>query len=431
VGLLGWLFYLNWKLTLITLGAAPFIAWVTRSVAARLRQMSRAQQGGMAVMTETLQEAISCQKVLKVFGGEEQESRRFQKVNSAMRGYAMRTAVAAAAGTPLTHFFVTLAIVVVLYIALLQSSQGETTVGGFVSFLTAMLMILAPLRGLAGVNVPMQRGLAAAESVFFLLDSPPEPESGKMVIGRAEGKVSFDNVGFSYPGSEKKALTNINLVVEVGETVALVGPSGGGKTTLVSLLPSFHRPSEGEIKIDDVNIGNLALRSLRSQIAIVSQETLLFNDTVTANIAYGVSYDASEEQIREAAIAANAIGFINELPEGFETIIGEGGSRLSGGQRQRLAIARAILKNAPILILDEATSALDNESERMVQEALSRLMKNRTTFVIAHRLGTVQNADRIVVLEDGKIVESGRHDDLLSLGGVYARLCSLPSVLSD
>lgn len=422
VGLLGWMFYLNWKLTLITLTISPFVAWVTNVIGKRIRSMSRASQSGMGTMTQALQEAIACQKVLKVFGGEAQESRRFSRVNDAMRGYAMRTAVAAAAGTPVLHVLVSFAIAAVVYTALLQSVQGETTVGSFVSFITAMLMILAPLRALAGVNLPLQKGLAAAESVFYLLDTPLEQDPGRVVVDRVQGRIEFQSVNFRYPGSERDALADINLSIEPGQTIALVGGSGGGKTTVASLLPRFHAPSSGRILIDGIDIQDMTLASLRAQIAIVSQDTLLFNDTVAANIAYGTTAGASREAIEAAAAAANALDFINALPEGFDTLIGENGNRLSGGQRQRLAIARAILKDAPILILDEATSALDNQSERLVQHALENLMVNRTTLVIAHRLSTIERADRIFVMSQGCIVEAGSHTELLSKETYYARL---------
>ena len=421
-GLLAWLLYLNWQLTLVTLTVAPFIAWVTKKVGVRLRNMSRASQEGMGLMTQTLQEGIHCQKVLKVFGGQEQESRRFAAVNEEMRGYALRTAVAAAAGSPLVHFFVSIALAAVIYTALLQAGHGETTVGSFVSFITCMLMLLAPLRGLAGVNLPLQRGLAAAESVFQLLDTPVERETGSRQLERASGRIEFVDVGFAYPGAERPALAEVQLDIAPGQTVALVGPSGGGKSTLAALLPRFHAPDQGEIRIDGIALADLELTSLRRQIAIVSQETLLFNDSVRANIAYGASVDATDAQIEAAAKAANALDFIRALPEGFDTVIGENGGRLSGGQRQRLAIARAILKDAPILILDEATSALDTESERHVQAALDELMKGRSTLVIAHRLSTVERADRIVTLANGHVQEEGAHAELLARDGLYARL---------
>jgi subfamily B ATP-binding cassette protein MsbA len=431
VGLFGWLLYLNWQLTFVTLIVVPVIAVFTQVVGKRLRKMSRASQQGMATMTETLQEAIACQKVIKVFGGAGQELKRFAHVNNALRGFAMRQGIAAAATTPAVHLAASFAVAIVIYIALMQSQQGQTTVGSFVSFITAMLMLLAPLKHLANVNAPLQRGLAAAESIFKALDEVPETDNGNVVLQRAVGRIALQNLSFRYAQAERDALENIDLLIEPGQTVALVGPSGGGKTTLASLIPRFYNPSGGRILIDGHDSQQLTLASLRAQIALVSQDVVLFNDTVAANIAYGSAHDASPVAIEQAAVAAHALDFIRALPEGFDTVIGENGARLSGGQRQRIAIARAILNDAPILILDEATSALDNESERQVQQALEALMQGRTTLVIAHRLSTVERADRIVVMQHGRIAESGTHRELLAHDGIYAQLYKLQFVESE
>jgi ATP-binding cassette, subfamily B, bacterial MsbA len=423
IGLFGWLFWMNWKLTLALVAVVPFLALITLKSSKRMRAVSKSNLLSAREMTASVEEVISGNRVIKVYGGEAYEKKRFDTINAKYRSQAMRYAVASALQGPLGQIIAALGVAVIITLALSQARSGLLTVGDFVSFITAMFLMFAPLKSLMQVNAKIQKGLAAAEGVFELMDEQTEKDAGSREIARAHGEIVFEQVAIQYPTRDVPALNGFSLHVVAGKTYALVGPSGSGKTTVVNLLPRLYEIDSGKIMIDGIDIRDLRLSSLREQIALVSQDVVLFNDTIARNIAYGRE-DLSDAQIQKAAEAADLTSFIDSLPQGLETVVGDRGVRVSGGQRQRIAIARAILKDAPILILDEATSALDTRSEANVQQAIERLRQGRTTIVIAHRLSTVVNADKIVVLDRGRIVQAGTHEALVREPGLYQSLYS-------
>jgi len=422
LGLVGWLVYLNWKLTLVALLLIPVMTIVVSVYSRRMRRLSRQSLLYTGELTRVVEEAVHGYKVIKIFGGYRAQAERFSRTVDKLRGFAMRMTIAGSATVPITQLSAAIAVAIVVTIALVQSMNDQTTVGGFVSFVTAMLMLLAPLKHLADVNAELQRGLAAAESVFALLDLQEEADVGTVSIGRARGRLVFENVSYRYPTSAHEALREIDLDIRAGEVVALVGASGAGKSTLLNLLPRFIDPTRGRILLDGVALPELRLADLRRQYALVSQEVVLFNDTVRANVALGREDAVDDATIWAALEAARLDAVVRALPDGLDASVGERGTRLSGGQRQRLALARAIVKDAPILLLDEATSALDSATEREVQIALEHTMRGRTTLVIAHRLSTIERADRILVFDHGRIVEQGTHAELLEADSLYARL---------
>lgn len=385
----------------------------------RLRRLNREHQALTNELSYIVEETVGGYKVVKVHNGEQYEMDRFGAMSRRLRGYQMRMVVSGGLAQPITQFLASIALAIVITIAVVQASHDQTTVGGFVAFVTSMLLVISPLKHLIDVNQPLQRGMTAAELIFGLIDEPAEPAGGGKPLERARGEIEFRSVAFDY-GNGRPILDSVTFSAAPGEMIALAGPSGSGKTTLVNLLPRFFDPSGGEILVDGVPLPEYDVHALRSQIAMVSQDVTLFNDSVANNVAYGETADPV--RVEEALRAANLWDTIAALPEGIATLVGDNGMKLSGGQRQRLAIARAIYKDAPILILDEATSALDSESERHVQAALETLMKGRTTLVIAHRLSTIERADRILVMEAGRIVERGSHQQLLEQRGLYAHL---------
>ncbi len=422
VGLLGWMLYLSAPLVLVFAIIGPIVMLTVRFASKRFRMLSRRVQASMGNVSSAANEAVQGQRVIKIFRGETYENRHFQKVNEYNRRQNLKHDATKIINVSVVEFLVALAIAVIVYITTLPGMLENITAGTFMSFIAAMSLLVRPVKRLTTVNATLQKGIAASQAVFALLDEPPERDTGTHRLERVRGEVEFRNVTFAYREGQPPVLRNVSFHVPAGKMVALVGRSGSGKSTLVSLLPRFYDPDSGVILMDGQDIRECTLASVRDQIALVSQNVTLFNDTVARNIAYARMDEVSETEILAAAEAAHVMEFVRQLPQGLDTPIGENGTLLSGGQRQRLAIARAFLKDAPILILDEATSALDSETERHIQKALEKLMENRTTLVIAHRLSTIERADTIIVMDAGTIVEKGTHAELLARGGHYARL---------
>jgi subfamily B ATP-binding cassette protein MsbA len=421
IGLLAWLLWLNWQLTLVVFAMLPILAFLTLEFSKRLRSVSRQYLDAISDLTVSVEETVVGNRVIKIFDGIEHEKERFGGINRHFRAQAMRIAVASALQTPISQLIAAIGVATVLSIALIQSRAGQTSVGDFVSFLTAMLMMFSPIKNLSNINPQIQRGLAAAEGVFGLLDEAEESGDGRTLKHPLQGHIVFDQVSLQYPSRNSKAIDRLSFTIEPKETVAFVGRSGSGKTSIINLLPRIYEPTDGRILIDGIEIGSVERKSLRTQFAMVSQEVLLFNDTIKQNVLYG-RRDATDHEVSMALEAANLASFVASLPKGLETVVGDRGIRLSGGQRQRIAIARAILKNAPILILDEATSALDTESESAIRDAIERLRVGRTTLIVAHRLSTIEHADKVFVMDAGRLVQSGTHKSLLQSDGLYKEL---------
>jgi len=422
IGLLALMFYNSWQLSAIFLVIAPVIALIVSHVSRRFRQISNNMQGAMGQVTSSAEQMLNGHKVILSFGGKSLEAKRFEEVNNSNRRLDVKLEATRALSVSVIQVIASFALAFVIYLASFPEMLDTLTPGMFTEIITSMMLLLKPLKQLTTVNSDFQKGMAAAATVFSVLDETPERDTGTRELDRVQGNIEFRNLSFNYPGHDKQVLKDINFSVTAGQTVALVGRSGSGKTTISSLLPRFYEVEQGEILLDGINTKDCTLDSLRRQIAVVSQHVVLFNDTIANNIAYGFQGELTKERLLDVAEKAHVMEFADQMPKGLDTEIGENGVTLSGGQRQRIAIARALLRQSPVLVLDEATSALDTESERKIQAALDELLKNRTNLVIAHRLSTIENADLILVMDQGQIVERGNHSELLAQNGYYASL---------